>query len=145
MKETSTVKLQRELQKYANRKKEVLPQRVFLKALIGKDIQKDFKKIYEFGLGGCFSDACFWRSLRSFFQEPSLGTVPTETWERSQHGSRNDIFSWTLRPVQPWRIPQRIAKNALIFRDESEIEWQHYGKKHVPLNFVAIFQHRQVN
>jgi len=75
MKETSTVKLQREMQRHANRKKEVLPQRVFF-ALIGKDIQKDFKKIYEIRsnhsnlVGGCFSDACFWR-VWDHWKEPS--------------------------------------------------------------------------
>ena len=92
MKETSTVKLQRELQKYANRKKEVLPQRVFF-ALIGKDIQKDFKKIYEirsksleFGWG-VFFRCLFLEKFGIIGKEPfssvqkkNLGLAPNMEW-----------------------------------------------------------------
>ena len=64
MKETSTVKLQMELQRYASHEKRCCKR--FFFALIGKDIQKDFTKIYEilesleFGLSA-FSDVCFRR------------------------------------------------------------------------------------
>ena len=60
MKETLTVKLQMELQRYASQKKVL--QEILL--VVGKDIQKDFTKIYEilesleFGLSA-FSDVCF--------------------------------------------------------------------------------------
>ena len=84
MKETSTVKLQRELQKYANRKKEVLPQRVFF-ALIGKDIQKDFKKIYEirsksleFGWGVFFR--CLFLEKFGIIGKEPFSSVQKKTW-----------------------------------------------------------------